>query len=525
MLITIKGGKIVDGTGNPYFYGDVGINNGRITEIGSVKAKGKVINAKGLTVCPGIIDAHSHSDWTLLQNRKSESALRQGVTTEVVGNCGFSSAPLTGKNAAFIEANLKAYAPNVKIDWKNFKEYIDRLNKPGMGINTVTLVGHGTLRRAILGKEDRRATDSEIKKMAELLAASLDQGAAGFSTGLEFMPGRLADKRELTGLIKVVAEKNKIHTCHIRNRDRKFKEAVDEILDITVKTGCRLSFSHLSAKPGSKKDDWKKIMDKIEQMRSRGLNITTDMIVYRAGPGLLCNILPGWLFEGGTKEAVKRLKDPEIRKKLKNQCNRYWLMVEKKQWNRLSLSGCVSHPELLGKTFKQIADKMGKPVLDCIFDILAEEGEGMPSAMMNGILFTEKHVREMISHPLYCLASDANVSEVNGLTSKFANHPSIFGWVPRVLDYYVKQVKLFSLEEAISKMTSFPAQVYGLKGRGLIKEGFIADLAIFDEKKVKEEVDFAKPIKYSNSMEYVFMGGEIVVEKARIKKKLLGRVL
>ena len=166
MLITIKGGKIVDGTGNPYFYGDVGINNGRITEIGSVKAKGKVINAKGLTVCPGIIDAHSHSDWTLLQNRKSESALRQGVTTEVVGNCGFSSAPLTGKNAAFIEANLKAYAPNVKIDWKNFKEYIDRLNKPGMGINTVTLVGHGTLRRAILGKEDRRATDSEIKKMA-----------------------------------------------------------------------------------------------------------------------------------------------------------------------------------------------------------------------------------------------------------------------------------------------------------------------------------------------------------------------
>ena len=525
MSITIKNAKVVDGTGNPYFYGDIGIKNGKINAIGNVKPSGRVINAKGLTVCPGIIDAHSHSDWTLLQNRNAESALRQGVTTEVVGNCGFSSAPLTDKNAAFIDANLKSYAPNVNVNWKGFKEYINRLNKPGMGINVVTLVGHGTLRRAILGKEDRKATDKEIKLMGGLLAESLDQGAAGFSTGLEFMPGRLADKRELSGLIKVVAGKNKIHTCHIRNRDRKFKEAVDEILDITAKTGCKLSFSHLSAKPGSKRDDWKKIMDKIDLMRKKGLNITTDMIVYRAGPGLLCNILPGWLFEGGTGEAVKRLKDPATRRKLKGQCNRYWLMVEKKQWDRLSLSGCVSHPELLGKTFKQISEKLGKPVLDCVFDILAEEGEGMPSAMMNGVLFTEEHVREMISHPLYCLASDANVSEENGLTSKFANHPSIFGWVPRVLDYYVKQVKLFSLEEAISKMTSFPAQVYELKGRGLIKEGFIADLAIFDEKKVKEEVDFAKPKKYSSSMEYVVIGGEIVLEGSKIKSKLCGKVL
>lgn len=529
MDIIIKNAKIVDGTGNPFYYGDIGISGDRISVIGRIVTPegGRILDVERMVVCPGFIDEHSHSDWTIQQNRQAESSLRQGVTTEIVGNCGFSNTPVTEKNENYVKSMLDAYQPDVSLTWNSFQEYLFSIEHPGIGINMVFLVGHGNLRRAVLGAEARPATDEEIKEIKELLSVSLDEGAAGLSTGLEFMPGRLADKRELIAFLDVVAHKGKVHACHIRNRDRFFKEAIDEIIEVTQATGVRLVFSHLSAKPGSDKDDWQKIMDKIEAKRKEGFDVTADMIPYRVGPGILSNILPDWMFEGGVDKLVKRLNDKEIRKKLLGDCNCYWLLFARGEWEKISLSGNIEHPEFLGKNFKEISEITGKPPLECVFDILADAGKGLNYVTINGVLFTEEHVREMISHPLYAIVSDGWSSGEHGPTSRFANHPNCFGWVPRVLGYYVREVKLFRLEDAIKKMTSFPATRFNLKDRGILKEGMIADIAVFDEHMIAEEVSYVVPKKYANCMKYVFLSGKIVVENGKLKNKgmLSGKIL
>ncbi len=524
----ILNAKIVDGTGNPFYYRDIRISDDKISQIGNIHINGdeEIIDAKKMVVCPGFIDGHTHSDLSIQQNRKAESSLRQGVTTEIIGNCGIGLAPVTDKNRNTCKSMMVTYQPDVPLTWNSFKEYISELNNPGIGINIVPLVGHGVLRQAVIGENNiRAASNKEIEEMAELLGCCLDEGAAGFSTGLEYIPGNMTEKKEFLALLKVVAKKDLLHCTHIRNRDIKFKEAVDEIIELTEETGTRVLFSHLMAKPGSGKNDWNQIMQLINTKRDEGLDISTDFVPYTICPGLLYNILPEWIFDGGIKETLKKLGDKAVRKRLMTECNRYWLLFAYEEWEKVFLVSSNEHPELSNMSFQEISNKMGKHPLECVFDILIDAGEGMKDVWINGELYSEEYIREQLIHPLYGIVSDGRPTEENGYTSRFGAHPNCFGWVPKIIGNYVNDQKLISLEEAVRKMTSLPASRFNLNNRGLLTEGKIADITIFDDKLIKEEVSYEKPHKYSNSMKYVFIAGKMVVKDSQLINGMQGRVL
>ena len=524
--VIIKGAHIIDGTGNPWFESDIGIYNGKIETIQRLPAAraSKAINARGLIVSPGFIDAHSHSDRTLLADSSPDSTVRQGVTTEIVGNCGFSDAPIFSKNKNLIMKRVRTYVPKVDVDWKNFGEYLERVGKHGIPRNVACLVGHNTIREGVIGLEDRKATKNELEKMKNLLKEALEAGALGFSTGLEFLPGRASDLEELIELVKVVSKYNRIYVTHMRNRDEFFEQSMEEQIKIGFATGVNLEISHLNVKTGASEGSWDRVVCQMEKAREKGLDVTADCIPYDWGPGMMTTILPNWIFKDGLNQAIKWLQDPEIRNKLKSQCDRYWRFIHKGEWDRVTLSKNTRNTDLIGKTFEEIAQIRSKNPWDCFFDILVDEEKDMEDTMMNGRLFSEEHVRAKLSHPLFMFAADGAASNKVGSCISF-NHPNAYGWVPRILGHYVREVKLFSLEEAIRKMTSFPAQKFGLQDRGLLREGMTADIVIFDPEKIKEEATYDDPNQYPLGIYYVFVNGKLVIEEGEYKEIRSGKVL
>ncbi len=539
--LEIRNGFVIDGTGNPWFRADVGILGGKIAKVGRLEAvkTERVFDAKGLMVSPGFIDIHSHSDLALLINPRAESKIRQGVTTEVIGNCGSSAAPTNKETLNFIKDDWGLEAKEVPWNWSTFGEYLDQLEKQGVALNVAPLVGHGTVRIAVMGVDNRQPTPEEMDRMKGLVARSMEDGAFGMSTGLVYLPGCYAEASELIDLCKVVARYGGIYVSHIRGERETIVDALKEAIEIGEKAGVPVQVSHNCPKWGGS-EKLLEMFNLYEKARVRGVDVTMDNDAHTDLNPELSYILPQWAQAGGVEKVVERLRNPEIRERIKKEIVEdkypgpgYCGLVKHGRWDRIFLLVCKKNKDLTGKNFEDIAKIKGaKDPFDAYFDLLIEE-KGEASALFNYI--NENDIRTVLKFHLMMVSTDGSAYAPYGALGKIDGYsPCSYGEYPYILERYVREEKIISLQEAIRKMTSFPAQKLGLKDRGLIRKGMWADIVIFDINKIKDRATSRYPYtfplpnfphKYPKGIDYVLVNGQVVVEKNEHTGLLPGKVL
>jgi len=527
--VIIRKGRVIDGAGNPWFLADVGVKDGRILEIGNLKSGGaeRIIDAEGCTVSPGFIDMHSHSDFSPLINPYMESKVRQGVTTEVIGNCGFSAAPLNDfLRKEILETSPMLREANVKLDWSTMSEYMERVERNGVSLNIAPLVGHGNVRSLVLQFERRKPTEKELGDMKRILARAMEEGAFGMSTGLIYPPGCYADTEEIAELCKVVARFGGLYSSHIRGEGSQLLESVKEAIEIGEKAEVAVEISHHKA---TGKRNWGRVRDSlkmIEEARSRGLDVTCDVYPYTAGSFGLDSVLPPYAHEGGVEKLVERLRSPEVREKLKEEMMKgvgEWHGVsEVLGWENIMIAYCKGHPEYEGKRISGMTKEKNLDPFDFVFGLIVEE-----MASISVVLFSmsEEDVRTVLKSSFSMIGSDSSVRATYGILSAGKPHPRAYGTFPRILGKYVRNEKILTFQEAVRKMTSFPAQKLGLEDRGLIREGMWADITIFNTNKIMDKATFFNPHQYPEGIEYVMVNGKIVTEKGEHTKEMPGKVL
>jgi N-acyl-D-amino-acid deacylase len=526
--IIIRGGLVIDGTGAPGEQRDVGITGGHVTKVGDLgEAEAALsVDATGKVVAPGFVDPHSHSDWTLQANRDADSTIRQGVTTEIVGNCGISNAPVSELSEGAVAARLRAYGYLERPTWRSFEEYLTEVSSGGTSQNLAFFVGHSTL-RAAAGVGPRAASPDEIDTMARYVAEAMGAGALGMSTGLEYSDGRYAGTPEISQLARVVGRHGGYYASHIRNRDARLWEAIDEFLGIVCSSGTRGQVSHLNVREdtGAPPGGWSRAVEMIESARREGMDVEADTTPFPQGLGLMTGILPTWLLSDGFEEAAERLSERDIRDRLRGDCDRYWRFIAKGQWHRVRLQASPQFPEWAGLRFPEIAELAGKDEWDCYFDILSAAGGAMGELCMVGDLFTEEHLAEMISHPLFSLGVDSTSSSVNAPLAEITASPLPYRGHVEYLLHHVRETKTLSLEEAVYKMSGKPAQRFGLKGRGHLREGSYADVVVFDISSLSSDSTFEHPAVYPEGIEAVLVNGRVVVDHGAHTGARPGRVL
>lgn len=526
--LLISGGWVVDGTGNPPYPADVAIAGDRIVEVGRLPGARaeRVIDATGCHVTPGFIDAHSHSDWTLLSNPTAESAVRQGVTTEIVGNCGVSLAPVTDANRAATSDLLAGYVYPGAVTWGTFGAYLDVVRTVGSSINYGFLAGHNTL-RAAAGLAGADSGEDAQRVMEGLVDEAMASGALGMSTGLEFDPGRQAPETEIARMARVVGRHGGLYASHIRNRSFALAEAMEEFFRYASAAGGRGQVSHLNvrANTGAADGAWDAAVERIEQGRREGLDVLTDTISMTHGPGLMVGILPPWVLEDGPDLARERLSDPAIRRRLRTECDRYWRFIHRGEWHRVRLSASPQHPELNGLTFPEIAARRGGDEWDSFFDLLVAAGPDMAKLLMFGDLYSEEHLAAMVGHPLFMLAVDAMNSTTSGPLAERTQLPLSYAGQITYLTRFVRQTGLLRLEEAVRKMTSMPASHFGLRERGLLLRGYHADVAVLDLDALRAPATLTRPTVYAEGVTHVVVNGTLALDAGAHTGALAGRTL
>lgn len=526
----IKNGIVIDGSGNEPKEANIGISGQRVCFIGQEMVSAKnVIDAKGLIVSPGFIDAHAHSEFTLLADNRAEGKISQGVTTEVNGNCGLSAAPLYGEALKYREADLREL--EIKERWSTLEGYFSLLEKKGMAINFATLCGHGNIRASVMGYKDEKPDNDEMADMKKLLKDAVQSGAKGLSTGLIYPPGIYADTDELIELCSELQtmppnvfigglNSKLIYASHIRSEGDKLIESIEEAIKIGERSGVHVHISHIKT---SGKDNWKKIeqaVDLMEGARNQGISLTCDRYPYIASSTDLDAILPAWMYEGGRDEEIKRLTNPDIRAKLKavlsSKDNDYWKGIyissvrrKKNKW-------------MEGENIYDIAHRISKSPVDAICALLIDEG-----LMVGAVFFSmqEENLERFLSLPYIMLGSDSSCRSFSGVTRDGKPHPRGFGTFPRFLSVYVRNKKGITLSEAVKKITGFPARTFGLIGRGLLKQGFYADITIFDYERLIDKAAFNEPFQKAEGIEYVFVNGSPAYREGTFTNCLSGKVL
>ncbi len=532
--IIIKNGKVVSGTGNPWFKADVGIKNHKIVKIGklvSSKAE-RVIDVKGLVVCPGFIDAHSHSDMVIPFNPGVESTIRQGITTLITGNCGSTLAPVDEATRDLLIKHVSPHVPKdvkLEIPWKSFREYLDYEERLRVASNVGHLVGHGTVRIAVMGFENRPPTMNELEEMRRLVAEAMKAGALGMSTGLIYPPGIYAKTDEIIELAKVVTKYGGVYTSHIRGEGKTLIESVKEAVEIGEKAGLPVEISHHKA---SGRQYWGKTSETlklIEEARSRGVDITCDQYPYTAGMTSLVTLLPPWVHEGGMPKLLNRLRSSEERKKIRWDIEKglpeWENMAMANGWESIRIGSVNTDKNRLleGKNLVEVVKEMKKPdEFTAIFDLLLEE-EGQVTM----IVFSqnEEDVRRVMKSPFQMVGTDSWSVAPYGVMSVGKPHPRFYGTYPRLLGRYVREARLLTLEEAIRKMTSFPAQKFRLRDRGIIMEGAWADIVIFNPEQIIDKATYDDPHKYPTGIEYVLVNGQVIIEKGTNTGVRAGKIL
>jgi N-acyl-D-aspartate/D-glutamate deacylase len=514
--LIVRDGLIVDGTGAPPFRGDVAVEGGKIAAVGAVNGTRaeRVIDAGGRVVCPGFVDPHSHSDFTILTNPTAQSTIRQGVTTEVVGNCGFTYAPVSEHSRSFVEARLRTFAYHGPVEWESFADHLSFLADAGHSQNLAWFVGHNTVRYAA-GVFGELATEGELQRMEELVAEAMDAGALGLSTGLEFKPGRAAPTDELVRLNKVVGRSGGFYTSHVRNRDAHLQDSIDEFLTIVREGGTSGQISHLNVRhrTGAAPGAWQRAVDTMAAAREGGLDVLADTTPFRDGLGQMAGILPPWVLADGWEEAQKRLRDPGTRERLRGDCDRYWRFIHRGDWHRVRLQASLEYPGLEGIPFDAVAADMGLDPWDAYFEILAAAGPGMESLLLVGELFTNEHLAEMISHPLFCLGVDGYTASLDAGLDAVVGHPVCFAGHVHYLTHHVGEVGTLPLEEAIHKMTLMPARHFRLADRGELAPGKAADLVVLDLDRLADRSTVDRPLAYVEGVDEVLVNGVAVVER------------
>jgi len=519
--IKIERGTIYDGEGGEPFAAEIGIEGEKIVAVGKKLGEAeKKIDALGKAVCPGFIDIHSHSDFSAVINPNLDSKARQGVTSELVGNCGFSGCPILDENHR-AELQRKYAGSGMEITWKWPEEYFSVLERSGIAINIGILVGHGNIRTAVMGGASRMPTGDEIERMKGIAKRCLKEGAFGLSTGLIYPPGTFATKEEIIGVLSPVREAGGLYATHIRNEGELLGEAVGEAIECAQKARVRLQVSHLKA---TGKKNWVRIeeaFEAIEKARDEGVDVTCDRYPYIASSTGLDAILPNWAYEGGEDKELARLGDAEARAAMAREIIQSH--PEEDFWSRLTVSyvGDETLKEYEGKTLSEIAEKTEKNCCEAVFDILLEDR--LRSEM---ICFSmcEENLEKVLKKPYAMIGSDGAAKADYGFLSAGKPHPRTYGTFPRVIGRYVKKGVL-GMAEAIAKMTSMPARKIGLEGRGAISKGGYADIVIFDQERIMDVATFDEPHRYPEGIEVVMVNGKVAVEKGKFLGVRNGRVL
>ncbi len=537
--VVIKGGTIVDGTGRGRYQGDIAIRNGRIVQLGWASGPTKLtIDARGLVVTPGFIDIHSHSDFALIANPRAESMVLQGVTTEVVGNCGTSAAPAVGGSREWVERRARAHGID-EVSWFTFHQFLEVLERRGISVNLVALVGHGTVRMSVMGMKDSKPSHEEINRMKALVAEAMEAGAFGMSTGLVYPPGRFADIEEIIQLARIVAKYGGIYASHIRGERETIVEATEEAIRIGMESGAAVQISHHPAKIGGwgKNEETLKLIDRA---RSMGLDVSCDLHPYTAGSTGLSALLPPWVQKGGKDDMIKLLRDPLTRTRIKQD------MIEEKfpgpgpcglisrgMWDKIYLAHCEKNKDLIGKSFKEIAELKDKDPFDAYFDLVIEE-EGFGWVL--GFYYSEKEIRRVLRHHTSMIGSDGYALSRGMPLMRGKMHPRSFGTFPMIIRKYVRGesreeliedegVPILTLEEAIMKMTSKAADKLGLTYRGRLKEGAKADVVVFDFESFSDRATYWEPYLPPSGLYYVLVNGKLVVEEGKHTGSSPGEVI
>ena len=531
--LVLANGRIMDGCGNPWYRGDLGIRDGRISAIappGTLNGQ-QVLDAADRYVTPGFVDVHTHSDLSILVNRRAESAVRQGATTHILGNCGMSPAPVQDDRLAEMRDYWGRISeqPEVTWAWQTFGEYLDALQDGGLGINVGSLAGHAALRIAVMGVEDRTPTAAELDAMSMLLAEALEAGAFGLSTGLVYPPGCFADTAEIVALCRVVAGYKGLYTTHIRGERETILEAVAEAIYIGQEASVPVHISHNAPKYGAPYDATANLR-LVEEARAQGQDVTVDNDLHTdLGPPLTGG-LPQDVQELPVAEIVALLQNPETRRQIREEIVRDRRpafgpvgLLKHGQWQRITLLHAPHSPGVAGQTVAAIARERGCDPFDAYFDLIVANGHEA-EAIFDYI--DEENIRILLRHPAVMVCSDGQVSAPYGFLNDPPPYcPCSYGEFPGLLERYVRDEPLLTLEEAVRKMTSFPAQRFGLHDRGVLRPGAWADIVVFDLDLVRDRATGFYPHQYPEGIDYVLVNGLPVVYEGEHNGNLPGQVL
>ena len=541
--LVVSGARIVDGCGNPWYRGDVAVRGDRIAAVGAPGTlRGRrVVDAGDRYVAPGFIDPHTHSDLTILLHPRAETSVRQGVTTHVTGNCGMSAAPLTERHRTDTVHNWAHYAwglEKVAWDWRTFGQYLAALRRSGHAINIAPLVGHGALRLAVVGFAERAVTDAELMQMERLLDAAMRAGAHGMSSGLVYPPGCFADTDELLALCRVVARHQGIYTSHVRGERETILAAVTEALELGRAAGCPVEVSHNAPKWGAP-EDASANLGLIEEARRGGLDATTDNDVHTDLAPRFSRALPQPVLDLDHDALIALLRDPEAREALKREVYAdampsagYAGVVRHGRFDRVVVFHAGRHPELRGRSVADIAAERGADAFDTFLDLIVEEDDDLVGLFD---YIEEKNIRALLQSPIAMVSSDGLVmAPPDELDDPSVYWPCAYGEYPGVLERYVRDEPVLRLEEAIRKMTSFPAQRFRRFDRGVLRPGLKADLVVFDLERMRDRATNLWPHSFPfeniphaapEGIDWVVVNGVPVLEDGAHSGELPGQVL
>ena len=511
---------MIDGAGKPWFRADVGIEHGTITDVSAITpgtAARKVVDADDACLAPGFIDIHTHSDFTLPSFPRAESMIAQGVTTEVTGNCGFTPYPISPDRLDLLQRNTAFIAEGLSWDWTSAEEYLAYLDSLPLSHNVVPLLGHGSVRIAVLGFDNRPTTSVELERMQLLVAEAFEQGVAGLSSGLIYTPGAYADQYELVALCQVVKRFGGFYSTHLRNEADDLAAAVEEALTIGREAEVPVQLSHHKVMGEKNWGTVDRTLGLVDKARAAGQDVTLDQYPYTGSSTTFLAFLPAWSLEGGVQPLLDRLNDPALCRRIRDQAER----AKPMDWDKVLVAAVRDdkNKQFLGATIEEVGQKLGLEGADAGLELLRREN-GPFSIIRFGM--SEEDISRVMRHPQVMVASDGHALNQ---TDTGRPHPRSFGTFARVLGKYVREEENLTLEEAVRKMTSLPAQRLGLRDRGLVRPGNVADLVLFRPEVIGDRATFEEPHQYAAGVQKVWVGGIEVWSEAGDTGAEAGRVL
>ncbi|TFH18936.1 D-aminoacylase [Candidatus Bathyarchaeota archaeon] len=520
--ILIKNGIIIDGTGAPWIKADIATEKDRIVRIGKIKEGAeKTIDAKGLVVSPGWIDIHVHADHNILGNPEGMSYTHQGVTTVTMGNCGLSTYPLSKEHRLDLIEYLKPFTSGLQMsyEWSNLAEFNQLIMKTGTSLNLVPFVGHGSLRIAAMGFDNRAPEESEMETMKQLLTEAMMQGSHGMSTGLGYPPGFYTKDSELVELSKILREYGGMYSTHMRGEDNNLANTIK----LGFEMGVPVQISHLGSSCGSRKilrgRHEETTLRQLDEARRLGLDISADIYPYTAGSSLLSQVIPDWLHAGGVPRMLEKLSDPLIRERIARDYDEMG-----RDFSKIIVSYVKSadNKNIEGMNIQDISEKWGQSIVDTVCELMIDErGEAMNITFWG----VEEDVDTMVKHPAVMPCSDGWLLAPTGPLGAGKPHPRCYGAFPRYLNQYVTEKKILRLEDAVRRMTSLPASRLGLQDRGVLREGLKADITVFNPDTIRDRSTFEQPHQYPEGINHVVINGALTIEAGEHTGVLNGEII